>query len=69
MKVEHEMEGGAILLCNSEPGISVASGPQFEKKIDQKYLCNDTLAGDVYRVETYRSKGSVTRLIFPQFSL
>jgi glutamate dehydrogenase len=99
-KVEHIFDGGAIMLCNSQPGekilncsyykgmlfisnyfcsigISVASGPQFEKKIDAEYLHNDELVGintynnsdkyiyifsslgDVYRVETYRSKGSV----------
>jgi len=59
IQLEAEIEGGnAIYVCNSRPGVSVAAGPQYEQKIDAKYLNREV--GDVFRVETYRSAGSIS---------
>eukprot|EP00127_Corallochytrium_limacisporum_P005637 Clim_evm16s210 gene=Clim_evmTU16s210 len=58
IELEHETEDTTIFLCNSMPGISIASGPRFEQKIDERFLDRDD--GRVFRVETYRSKTHVS---------
>eukprot|EP00128_Syssomonas_multiformis_P005272 Colp12_sorted_trinity150504_noHs@14272 len=55
ISLEHETEYGAIFLADSPPGLSVETGPQIEQKIDRNYL--DKHGSDLYRVETYRSRG------------
>ena len=45
----------AVYIDTSTPGVSVLQGPQYEKRIDEKYLdvsCADRRA---YRLETFRS--------------
>lgn len=55
--LEHRSERGAIFLCNSQPGVSVSHGPEFERKIDEEYLNPNQQRTQRYRVETYRSRG------------
>lgn len=55
IELEHQTPNGAIYIHNSKPGIS---GPQYEKKMDEKYI--DRTGDKVYRLETYRSKGTVS---------
>jgi glutamate dehydrogenase len=55
INLERETDEGAVYIHTSQPGISQLSGPQHEKKIDEKYL--DTNAG-TYRLESFRSFGA-----------
>lgn len=48
--------GGAVFIHTSRPGVSVVGGPQVEQRIDAKYLDGDK----PYRLETYRSQGTVS---------
>ncbi|CAO1613764.1 unnamed protein product [Jaminaea pallidilutea] len=60
--LEHETAEGAVFIHSSSPGASVPVGgakPHYETRIDEKYL--DKSDGvNAYRLETYRSKGSVS---------
>eukprot|EP01135_Chromosphaera_perkinsii_P003700 Nk52_evm18s252 gene=Nk52_evmTU18s252 len=38
IQLEHDFGTGSIFICNSQPGVSVSSGPEFERVIDHKYL-------------------------------
>jgi glutamate dehydrogenase len=38
INLEQESEKGAIYIHNSRPGVSVTDGPNYERKIDEKYL-------------------------------
>jgi len=59
IELDHQTSTGAIFIHNSRPGISQSTGPQYERKIDEKYF--DKIGGDkLYRLETYRSKGTVS---------
>ena len=59
INLEHETEDAAVYIHNSMPGISQTSGPMFEKRIDTNYF--DCLNTDkVYRLETYRTRGTVS---------
>jgi glutamate dehydrogenase len=44
----------AVYIDTSTPGVSVLKGPQYEQRIDEKYLDIST-AARAYRVETFRS--------------
>lgn len=57
--LERETEEGAVYIHTSKPGVSQLNGPQIEKKIDSKYLENNS-EGISYRLETYRSLGTVS---------
>lgn len=56
--LEQEREDGAVYIHSSKPGVSIVDGPQYEQRIDQRYLgvsCRDK----AFRLETYRSSGVV----------
>ena len=36
VELQQETEHGCIMICNSQPGVSIAHGPEFEKIIDAK---------------------------------
>lgn len=52
-----ETESGAVYMHTSTPGVSQIGGPQYEKMIDDKFLNSRT---DVYRLESFRSTGTVS---------
>ncbi|TPX74221.1 hypothetical protein CcCBS67573_g04511 [Chytriomyces confervae] len=65
INLDRENADGAVYIHTSTPGVSVLDGPQFEKRIDQNYLdisTNET----AYRVESYRSQGTVSSSISTQ---
>ncbi|KAG8935801.1 NAD-dependent glutamate dehydrogenase [Tulasnella sp. 419] len=53
---------GAVFIHTSPPGVSVSDGPgaHVEKRIDAQYLDNSNVK-QAYRLETYRSTGSVSQ--------
>lgn len=55
INLERETEEGAVYIHTSQPGVSQLSGPQHEKKIDEKYLDGST---GIYRLESFRSFGA-----------
>eukprot|EP00126_Sphaerothecum_destruens_P008699 Sdes_comp20318_c0_seq1m13973 len=38
IQLEHEFDTGCIFICNSQPGVSISSGPEYERAIDARYL-------------------------------
>lgn len=38
INLEQENANGAVYIHNSRPGVSVTDGPNYERKIDEKYL-------------------------------
>lgn len=56
--LEQEHEDGAVYIHSSKPGVSTLSGPQYELRIDEKYLDPSTTER-CFRLETYRSSGVV----------
>ncbi|CDZ97227.1 nad-specific glutamate dehydrogenase [Phaffia rhodozyma] len=63
-RIQPEEEGkkeGAIFIHTSEAGVTSTSGPgaTVEKRIDELYLNSSTI-DKAYRLETYRSSGSVS---------
>ncbi|KAF9288311.1 NAD-dependent glutamate dehydrogenase [Mortierella alpina] len=59
INLERETEEGAVYIHTSHPGISQLYGPQHEKRIDAKYL-DVSSTERAYRLESYRSKGTVS---------
>ena len=57
--LEKESENGAVFIHSSQAGKSQADGPQWEKRIDSNYLDKSSV-DCAYRLETYRSAGSVS---------
>jgi glutamate dehydrogenase len=55
INLERETEEGAVYIHTSAPGVSQLTGPQHEKRIDEKYL--DAPTG-TYRLESFRSFGT-----------
>ncbi|KAJ1883804.1 NAD-dependent glutamate dehydrogenase, partial [Kickxella alabastrina] len=53
-------ENSAMFIHNSTPGISKTDGDNFEKMIDTEYL-DISVAEKAYRVESYRSRGKVSK--------
>ncbi|KAI8611306.1 Glutamate/Leucine/Phenylalanine/Valine dehydrogenase-domain-containing protein [Chytriomyces sp. MP71] len=65
INLDRENADGAVYIHTSTPGVSVQDGPQFEKRIDQNYLDVSTKDG-AFRVESYRSQGTVSSSISTQ---
>lgn len=59
INLERETDDAAIYIHTSRPGISQTTGPLHEKRIDTKYLDVSTKE-KAYRLETYRSQGTVS---------
>ncbi|KAI9183335.1 NAD-dependent glutamate dehydrogenase [Blastocladiella emersonii ATCC 22665] len=59
INLERETEAGAVYIHTSRPGVSTTTGPQVERRIDNKYLDNSS-TDKAYRLETYRSLGTVS---------
>jgi glutamate dehydrogenase len=59
IKLERETEEGAVYINTSRPGVSEISGPGHERRIDERYL-DDCTPARAYRLETYRSLGTVS---------
>lgn len=58
VNLEQEHEDGAVYIHSSKPGVSTLVGPQYEQRIDEKYLDMSTRQRG-FRLETYRSSGVV----------
>lgn len=58
INLEQEHEDKAVYIHSSKPGVSTLTGPQYETRIDEKYLDAST-PERCYRLETYRSSGVV----------
>ncbi|KAK9484929.1 Glutamate/Leucine/Phenylalanine/Valine dehydrogenase-domain-containing protein [Lipomyces starkeyi] len=54
LRLDREDEDRAVYIDTSVPGVSNLSGPQYEERIDAKYL-NGSDSTRAYRVETFRS--------------
>ncbi|KAF2268543.1 NAD-dependent glutamate dehydrogenase [Lojkania enalia] len=54
IRLDKESSDHAVYIDTSKPGISVVNGPQYEKRIGEKYLSRSS-AGTGYRVESFRS--------------
>ncbi|KAI5846676.1 Glutamate/Leucine/Phenylalanine/Valine dehydrogenase-domain-containing protein [Tricharina praecox] len=54
IRLDREHEDHAVYIDTSTPGVSVLQGPQYEQRIDEKYL-NVSNPEKAYRVETFRS--------------
>lgn len=65
VNLEQETEQGAVYIHNSRPGISVIDGPNYERRIDERYL-NGSRADGAFRLESYRSLGHVSSSIKAQ---
>ncbi|KAN0063542.1 NAD-dependent glutamate dehydrogenase [Thecaphora frezii] len=57
--LEKESENGAVFIHSSQAGKSQVAGPQWEKRIDANYLDKSSV-DKAFRLETYRSAGSVS---------
>ncbi|KAI9501271.1 Glutamate/Leucine/Phenylalanine/Valine dehydrogenase-domain-containing protein [Coemansia spiralis] len=57
---ESRHSSGAIFIHNSIPGVSKTDGPHYEQMIDAEYL-NVSVPQKAYRVESYRSRGKVSK--------
>lgn len=56
IRLDKEAADHAVYIDTSKPGVSNMEGPQYERRIDQKYL-NGSASSSQYRVETFRSAG------------
>jgi glutamate dehydrogenase len=54
IRLDKEASDHAVYIDTSKPGISVIGGPQYEQRIDKKYL--NTKGNTAYRVESFRSE-------------
>jgi glutamate dehydrogenase len=63
--LEKETDEGAVYIHSSRPGISRTTGPQYEKRIDSKYL-DISCPMKAYRLESYRSTGTVASSLSTQ---
>ncbi|CCX34060.1 Similar to NAD-specific glutamate dehydrogenase; acc. no. P00365 [Pyronema omphalodes CBS 100304] len=54
IRLDREEDDHAVYIDTSTPGVSVLQGPQFESRIDEKYLDVST-PEKAFRVETFRS--------------
>ena len=55
IRLDKEAADHAVYIDTSKPGISVIDGPQYELRIDKKYL-NVSKGSLAYRVESFRSE-------------
>jgi glutamate dehydrogenase len=54
IRLDKEAADHAVYIDTSKPGVSVIGGPQYEQRIDKKYL--NTKGNTAYRVESFRSE-------------
>ncbi|PSN64391.1 NAD-specific glutamate dehydrogenase [Corynespora cassiicola Philippines] len=54
IRLDKEATDHAVYIDTSRPGVSVVNGPQYERRIDEKYL-NVSKGSSGYRVESFRS--------------
>ncbi|BGP18089.1 NAD-dependent glutamate dehydrogenase [Rhodosporidiobolus nylandii] len=54
IKLEKESENSAVYIFTSPPGVSLSNGPQYEQRIDEKYIDPST-ASSAWRLESYRA--------------
>ncbi|KAF2735428.1 NAD-specific glutamate dehydrogenase [Polyplosphaeria fusca] len=54
IRLDREAVDHAVYIDTSKPGVSVVRGPQYEKRIDEKYL-NGSQGSKGYRLESFRS--------------
>jgi glutamate dehydrogenase len=59
INLQRETDESAIYINSSRPGVSQVNGPQHEKRIEERYL-NDSTVSCAYRLESYRSSGTVS---------
>jgi glutamate dehydrogenase len=55
IRLDKEATDHAVYIDTSKPGVSVIGGPQYEQRIDKKYL-NTSTGNAAYRVESFRSE-------------
>ncbi|KAI9208576.1 Glutamate/Leucine/Phenylalanine/Valine dehydrogenase-domain-containing protein [Polychytrium aggregatum] len=55
-----ETDDGAVYIHTSSPGVSNLTGPQHEARIDSKFLDQSATSHTAFRLETYRSSGTVS---------
>ena len=61
VNLEQEEDDRAVYIHNSKPGVSNLDGPNYERKIDEKYLDHHhSTPSKSFRLETYRSSGTVS---------
>jgi glutamate dehydrogenase len=58
--LERETADGAVYIHTSQPGVSNVGGPKYEEKMDLKYLHISDAAKECFRLESYRSYGTVS---------
>jgi len=54
IRLDKEETDHAVYIDTSKPGVTSDYGPQYEHRIDEKYL-NNSMGANSYRVETFRS--------------
>ena len=54
IRLDKEAIDHAVYIDTSKPGVSVMVGPQYEQRIDEKYL-NPSVGPHCYRLESFRS--------------
>ncbi|RIB12517.1 Glutamate/Leucine/Phenylalanine/Valine dehydrogenase-domain-containing protein [Gigaspora rosea] len=59
INLERETEETSVYIHTSCPGVSQLHGPQYERRIDEKFLDVSTTK-KAYRLESYRSQGNVS---------
>jgi glutamate dehydrogenase len=60
INLERETADGAVYIHTSRPGVSNVNGPNYEEKIDAKYLDSSNAETAAFRLESYRSFGTVS---------
>lgn len=59
IRLDMEASDHAIYIDTSEPGVSAIGGPQYEQRLEQKYL-DGAPVDRKFRVETFRSPSNLT---------
>jgi glutamate dehydrogenase len=59
IRLDLEAEDHAVYFETSEPWVGYNDGPQYERRLEAKYL-DGTIENKRFRVETFRSTGSLT---------
>ncbi|GAA6031389.1 hypothetical protein JCM8097_005637 [Rhodosporidiobolus ruineniae] len=54
IKLEKESENSAVYIFTSPPGVSLSNGPQYERRIDEKYI-DPSQGPKAWRLESYRA--------------
>lgn len=53
INLEQESDHGAVYIHNSRPGVSMTDGPNFERRIDERYLTGN----NAYRMVSFVKEG------------